>query len=97
MSGGGCSPVYCVVIQEKGQPDITDRSYSGWHNCACVRKREREGGGGGVGQTGRSTDRMTIHMREQASVASLACFPKHNLTACPLELRLPLQEKTKQT
>lgn len=26
---GGSSPVYCVVIQEKGQPDITDRSYNG--------------------------------------------------------------------
>lgn len=85
---GGCSPVYCIVIQEKGQPDIIDRSYSGWHVCVYVRKRERQ------------TDRQREWESERASkhsIASLACFPQHNLTACPLELRFPVQEKTKQT
>lgn len=80
--------MYCVVIQEKGQPTSqTDLVVSGI--CVHVSEGER--------QAGRSTDRMTIHTREQVSIASLTCFPKHNLTACPLELRLPLQEKTKQT
>lgn len=37
------------------------------------------------------------HQREQANLASLTCFPKHNLTACPLQLHIPLHEKTKQT
>lgn len=33
----------------------------------------------------------------QNSVASIACFPKHNLTVCLHELHFPLQEETKQT
>lgn len=37
------------------------------------------------------------HKREQANIASLKCFPKHNLTACPLQLHIPLHGKTKQT
>lgn len=39
---GGYSLVYCVVIQEKGQPDITDRSYSGWHLCVWETEGEAD-------------------------------------------------------
>lgn len=39
---GGCSPVYCVVIQEKGHSDIIDRPYSGW--CVYEKKGETDRG-----------------------------------------------------
>lgn len=54
-------------------------------------ERDREREGQIHGQHGNT------HQSEQANLASLTCFPKHNLTACPLQLHIPLPEKTKQT
>lgn len=87
----GRSPARFAVIQKKWQADTTDGSYSG----RCVWKRERERKRGGGGQIHRQHG--NTQQREQANLASLTCFPKHNLTACPLRLHIPLYEKTKQT
>lgn len=48
----------------------------------------------------RQTEEITRHIIggvSKKSIASMACFPKHNLTVCPHELHFPLQEKTKWT
>lgn len=85
QASDGCSPAHFAVIQKKRQADTTAGFYCG----RCTWKREGE----------RQIHRQhgNTHQREQANLASLTCFPKHNLTACPLQLHIPLQEKTKQT
>lgn len=66
------------------------------HHRQCSRwmhiNEGREADSQADSQSGRQANRMGTHTR-----ASLACSPKHNLTAHPLKLHSPLWEQSKQT